>query len=393
MTEPNRRARRLPFSLVAPRVLLVGLACIFSGQSFLTAQERVTPREAKGGQKQGQPWAEVPESFRNLKVPAWPVPSDLKTWQSEGRKKVRQTLRECLGEMPTRPDPSKVRIVSREDKGDYTLERIDFHNGVDMVVPGILLVPKDRSSPRPAIIALHGHGSSKESVCTDPKNSQLVGPLLAKKGYVVAAIDAAFNGERVGKGPAGRLDDKAGQEASLFKLYLWQGRTLWGMMLRDEQCLLDYLQTRPEVDKDRIGATGMSMGCTRSWWLAAIDDGIKAIVGVACFTRYTELIAHSNLRAHGIYYFVPGVLAHFDTEAIHALIAPRPHLELSGDEDGGAPADGVMTLEKKLGAVYRLYGKEDNFRSVLYKDTGHEYLPEMKVEMTDWFERHLPVKK
>ena len=77
-------------------------------------------------------------------------------------------------------------------------------------------------------------------------------------------------------------------------------------MLRDEQCLIDYLQTRPEVDKDRIGATGMSMGCTRAWWLAAIDDRVKAVVGVACFTRYTELIAHGNLRKHGIYYFVPG---------------------------------------------------------------------------------------
>ncbi len=212
MIGPDGRARWSCFSLFAPRLLLISLACIVSGQSFLDAQERVTPRQVKGGQKQGQPWAEVPESFRNLKVPAWPVPSDLKTWQTKGRKKVRQTLLECLGEMPTRPDPSKVRIVSREDKGDYILERIDFHNGVDMVVPGILLVPKDRSSPRPAIIALHGHGSSKESVCADSKNSHLVGPPLAKKDYVVAAIDAAFGGERVGKGSAGRLDDTAGQE-------------------------------------------------------------------------------------------------------------------------------------------------------------------------------------
>jgi hypothetical protein len=96
---------------------------------------------------------------------------------------------------------------------------------------------------------------------------------------------------------------------------------------------------------------------------------------------------------HGIYYFVPGVLAHFDTEAIHALIAPRPHLELSGDQDGGAPTDGVLALEKKLGAVYRLYNKGEHFRSVLYKNTGHEYLPEMKDEMARWFERHLPVGK
>ena len=53
----------------------------------------------------------------------------------------------------------------------------------------------------------------------------------------------------------------------------------------------------------------------------------------------------------------------------------------------------VATLEKKLAAVYRLHGKEDHFRSVLYKNTGHEYLPEMKAEMVEWFEKHLPVGK
>jgi dienelactone hydrolase len=374
-------------------VLLLLLPVV--GGSLLDAQERVTPKEAKGGEKQGAAWAEVPDSFKSLKIPDWSVPTDLKGWQDGKRQKTRETLLRCLGEMPPRPDPKKVKVVSKEDHDGYTLERFEFYNGVDMVVTGILLIPKSRQGPAPTILGLHGHGSSKESICTDPRSSQLIGPLLARRGYVVAAIDACFNGERVGKGPAGPNLDKGAypQELSLFKLYLWQGRCLWGMMLREEQCLIDYLETRPEVDKTRIAATGMSMGCTRSWWLAAIDDRIQAVVGVACFTRYTELIAHGNLRKHGIYYFVPGVLQHFDTEAIHALIAPRPHLELSGDQDGGAPTDGIEVLEKKLGAVYRLYGKGENFRSVIYKDTGHEYLPEMKDEMVAWFEKHLPVKK
>jgi cephalosporin-C deacetylase-like acetyl esterase len=147
------------------------------------------------------------------------------------------------------------------------------------------------------------------------------------------------------------------------------------------------------VDAQRIAATGMSMGCTRSWWLAAIDDRVKALVGVACFTRYTDLIAHGNLRMHGIYYFVPGVFKHFDTEAIYALAAPRPMLMLSGDQDGGAPTDGILVLEKKLAAVYGLYGKGQYFRSVIYRNTAHEYLPEMKDEMVSWFERRLPVPK
>lgn len=374
-------------------MIRTALALLFLGTT-LFAQERVTPKESKGGQKQNELWADVPESFRSVKIPDWPLPADLKQWEQTDRAKTRATLLRCLGEMPPRPDPAKVKVISTEDKDDYVLERFEFHNGVDAKVPGLILLPKNRKEKVPAIIGLHGHGSSKESIGTDPKSVQLIGPMLAKKGYVVAAIDGAFGGERVGKGPAGALDKGAGpQEQTLFKLYLMQGRSLWGMMLREEQCLIDYLESRPEVDPKRIAATGMSMGCTRSWWLAAIDDRIQAVVGVACFTRYTELIALGHLRYHGIYYFVPGMFAHFDTEAIHSLIAPRPHLELSGDQDGGAPTEGILTLEKKLGAVYALYGKPDHFRSVIYKNTGHEYLPEMKDELVKWLERHLPVTK
>jgi cephalosporin-C deacetylase-like acetyl esterase len=69
------------------------------------------------------------------------------------------------------------------------------------------------------------------------------------------------------------------------------------MMLRDERIALDYLASRHEVDPQRIGAKGMSMGSTRSWWLAAIDDRIKSVVCVACFTRYEDIIATRNLSA------------------------------------------------------------------------------------------------
>jgi len=59
-------------------------------------------------------------------------------------------------------------------------------------------------------------------------------------------------------------------------------------------------------------------------------------VGVACFTRYKELIEQKKLRAHDIYYFVQGMLNHFDTEAVMGLIAPRPFLVLTGDSDEGS---------------------------------------------------------
>jgi hypothetical protein len=133
----------------------------------------------------------------------------------------------------------------------------------------------------------------------------------------------------------------------------------------------------------------MSMGSTRSWWLAAIDDRVKAIVGVACFTRYQELIAQGYLQAHGIYYFVPGMLKYFDTEAVMGLIAPRPFLVLTGDSDAGSPLSGIKVLEQKLNSVYTLYHKQDCFKSIIYPETGHVYTDDMKIEMLAWFDKHL----
>lgn len=358
----------------------------------LPAQIRVTPKESKGGprylQSYADAWTDIPESFRDLKVPEWPVPTDLKRWREKDRLATRATILGCLGEMPPRPSPQKVKVLSVEDRGDYTLEKFEFFNGADMTVPGILAIPKKHSGRAPVVIGMHGHSGSKSEYLPNPEREHSPGWMLVRNGYVVAAIDGYFNGERVGKGPRGKRDKAGEQELELFKRHLWQGRTLWGMMLRDEQCLLDYLATRPEVDMSRVGATGMSMGCTRAWWLAAVDERVHCIVGVACFTRYTELLAHRS--SHGIYYFVPGILKHFDTEAIYALVAPRPMLMLSGDQDYNAPPDGIEVLEKKLGAIYRLHGRPENFRSVLYKNTGHEYLPEMHEEMIDWFKRFLP---
>lgn len=277
-------------------------------------------------------------------------------------------------------------------KAGYTVEKFSFHNGVDSEVPGYIAIPEVRRGRLPAILTMHGHSSSKENMFGYEPTSQYVSELLATQGYVVLGIDNYFNGERKGKGPAGGNEVMAqgsDQELSLFKLNLWLGRTLWGMMLRDEQIALDYLVSRPEVDPARVGAQGMSMGSTRAWWLAAIDDRVRAVVGVACFTRYEDIIATRNLSAHGIYYFVPGLLKQFDSEGVMALLAPRPFLALTGDRDAGSPPTGMAKLEKILNAVYKVQGKPEQFRSVIYPETGHVYTDDMKQKMVEWFDRYL----
>jgi hypothetical protein len=131
------------------------------------------------------------------------------------------------------------------------------------------------------------------------------------------------------------------------------------------------------------------MGSTRTWWLAALDERIAAAVCVACLTRYQALVRQRALVRHGIYYFVPGMLRHFDSEAVLALIAPRPLLTLTGGRDGGSPVDGVRFLNRYCRRLWALHGAGRNFVGRVYPRLGHVYTREMWAETVAWLVRHL----
>jgi len=322
-------------------------------------------------------------------VPGFQVSTSKARWQRQ-RKQVRAQLRELLGELPARPEQLAVKTLEREDRGDYLLEKFQFDNGAGANVPGFLLLPKNARGKSPAILYCHWHGGQyeigKEEFFGTNATPVAAGPALVKRGYVVLAIDAYCFGERNGHGPGGLTEKGGAGEMSASKFNLWVGRTLWGMIVRDDLIAVDYLCSRPEVDTKRIGVTGISMGATRTWWAMAMDDRFKAGVAVCCLTRYQNLIEHESLRSHGIYYFVPGVLRHFDTEAVVALSAPRPMLFLSGETDAGSPVDGIKVIEEKVGRVYRLYGAEQDFQSIIYPGVGHQYTPDMWQRMLAWMD-------
>ncbi len=328
-----------------------------------------------------------------VRAPEYPAPSSLDEW-TKRRGETRATLWTLLGDLPPRPAKAEVRVVAKEEREGYRYEKLEIQNGAGAAIPAHLLVPAG-TGPFPAILYLHWHAGQyslgKEELfkVEAPGTNLKRGEALVRKGYVVLAPDAYAFGERSGRGPDGPKQKGGQEEATWFKTFLWMGRSMWGMMVRDDLIALDVLSARPEADPKRIGATGISMGSTRTWWAAALDDRIAAAVGVCCLTRYTELVGAGGLHQHGIYYFVPGMLRHFDTEAVTSLIAPRPFLTLSGADDRGSPAEGVRKINDFTASVYALYGKPERFRGVLYPGVGHVYTPEMWREMTDWFDRHL----
>jgi len=326
-------------------------------------------------------------------VPELTIPADLDIWKRQ-RDVIRGTLWRLLGDLPARPalEEMKVRVLGREEAADYVVERFQFDNGAGATVPGVTVLPKGRTGRLPGILYCHWHGGEydggKQELFESKHTPEVPAVTLARRGYVVVAIDAYCFGERNGKGPGSEEKGGAG-ELTASKFNLWLGRSLWGMMLRDDWMALDYLASRAEVDASRLGVTGISMGATRSWWLMGLDERLKAGVAVACLTRYQELIEAGLMKAHGIYYYVPGMLQHFDTEAVLGLMAPRAALFMTGDQDVGSPVAGIRKLESIVGGIYRLHGAPERFESRVYEGVGHVYTPDMWQRMLAWMDRHL----
>jgi dienelactone hydrolase len=298
----------------------------------------------------------------------------------------RKELWGLLGDLPWDHRPAPPKVIKTEKHEGFTIERLVLDlNGLEPV-PALLLIPDQLQKPAPGLLFIHWHGGmydlGKEQLLVGDRAQPAYAPVCAEKGLVTLAIDSWCFGERKHE-----ADGHTGEEDA-FKLMLWRGRVLWGMMMFDELGALDYLASRQEVDPMRLGVTGMSMGSTKAWWLAALDPRLRLCADICCLTDYEELIRAGNLKGHGIYYYVPSLLKHFQTADINALIVPRPRLSVNGRKDDLTPPLGVEKVRDALLPLYRRYGNEADCRIELY-DCAHVELAEMRRLILAWFDRHL----
>jgi dienelactone hydrolase len=295
----------------------------------------------------------------------------------------RKELYSLLGDLPERKRPIRAKTVSTEERSGYVLEKLVLDlNGLEPV-PAYFVKPKNLRGPSPTILYHHAHGGDyklgKDELLKGRK--AIANPpyaeLATSMGYCALCADTWAFGER-GTRP----------EMDIFKDMLWHGRVMWGMMVYDTLRAMDYLATRPEVDKTRVATLGLSMGSTMAWWHAALDERPKVVVDICCLTDYQALLETDNLKGHGLYYYVPGLLKHFTTAQINELIVPRPHLALAGNLDGLTPPAGLDRIDHALKAAYTRAGKADSWR-LFRQDVGHQETPEMRAEIVAWLKRFL----
>lgn len=295
----------------------------------------------------------------------------------------RERLYGLLGDLPDRKRSVSARRIDEQERDGYVLERLELDlNGIEPV-PAFFAKPKGLSGPAPTVLFNHSHGGGYDvgkkefvegrSYLQDPPYAKVITAL----GWTGLCIDTWVFGER-----------SHTREDDMFKAMLWQGHVLWGMMVFDSLKTLDYLVTRPEVDPHRMATLGISMGSTMAWWTAALDERIKVCVDICCLTDFHTFLRKAELRRHGLYYYVPGLLNHFTTAGVNALIAPRAHLGIAGLQDPLTPVEGLEVIDAELKRVYAAAGVPDNWRLLTY-DVGHQETPEARTEILRFLQEKL----
>jgi len=341
-----------------------------------------------------------------------------KAWKRQARGKLLELLH--YAPAPCDPQPE---IVERSDKGDYIREIIYFNTTPDIRVPAYLLIPKQAKLPAAAIIALHDHGGfyiwgkeklveteNEHPVLTDFKRQYYGGRSLAselvRQGYVVLVIDMFYWGERrmlldddppdwrerpsdIKAERISAFNQRAGQSEQLVGRTIYSAGFTWaGVIFWDDVRSVDYLVTRPEVDKKRIGCVGLSVGGLRSCHLAALDDRIKAAIVVGWMASFPTQLQRHVRNTIGHTKLVPGLYRYMDYPDVASLAIPSALLVINGSRDGLFNLDGVHSSFEKLAACYKKAGVADRFRAHLY-DTLHEFNIEMQAEAWAWLRRWL----
>ncbi len=179
-----------------------------------------------------------------------------------------------LDKRQTLPDGYILRHLTfaSDKKPDGALER----------VPMLIISPAGAKGKLPAVIVLHGTGGSMNGMIPVLKE-------LAKHNIIGVAIDARYHGERAGgaKGAGGYVDaitrawkTRPGEPME----HPFYFDTCWDLWRA-----LDYLQTRKDIDSQRLGMIGFSMGGIETWLAAAVDERVKVAIpaiGVQSF-RYS----------------------------------------------------------------------------------------------------------
>lgn len=353
------------------KVILAALVLRLLITAPLTAQETAAERHVMATNHLKRVAAEI--SARCLREI-----HSLADWQQQ-QPALRRQLLEMLGLEPLpKRTPLQAQITGRLDRDNYRIEKIVFQSLPGLYVTGNFYVPKDPPRPLPTILYLCGHSPHPLGAKFNYQNRAA---WFARHGYACLILDTHEFGE------------VAGIHHGTHDLNMWYWLSLGynpaGVEVWNAIRALDYLETRPEVDAQRIGLTGISGGGAITWYTAALDERVATAAPVCSTYTFGSQADHwvAAGQCDCIYYHNT---YQWDFPIVAALIAPRPLLIISGQKDTIFPPDGYHAVFQRARRVYDLYAAGHSDRiDELDDEVGHSDPPLFLRAARQWMQRWL----
>ena len=297
-------------------------------------------------------------------------------------------------------------LLCEEQRDGYKARKIEIRLSRYYTVPAYVLIP-DGKGPFPAINALHDHGGhlfiGKEKMirplaCEDSTvikdadewvaslyEGQFVGDYLAKHGYVVFSADAPMWGERGQE--EGPRRDRYDMIAGNMMMY---GIDLSAYMTYDDLSGTEFLASMPEVDPQRIGCMGCSMGAYRAWMLSALSDRIKVGCAVCWMVTTDEQMSFKYKRTEngGFANCFPGLRRWMDYPHVASMACPKPMLFINGSQDKLFPVAGVEKAFNIMHETWRSQAADDKLETEIW-DIPHSCPLKAQQRVLEFFKKHL----
>ncbi len=306
------------------------------------------------------------------------------------RQKLLDKMQEAMGKIPSadRKVPLDIKVMSEEKLDGYIRRKITFAVESNDRVPAWLLLPDDKSqSPkgkRPAMLCLHqtvGVGKD-EPVGLDKQESKHQALHLVRRGYICLAPDYPSFGEYP-------FDFGAAFREGRFQSGTM--KAIWNNMRA-----VDLLQEMQEVDPERMGAIGHSLGGHNTLFTAAFDQRIKVAVSSCGFNSFHKYYG-GNLKGWTSDRYMPRIASQyqndpkkmpFDFDDVLLAIYPRAIFAMAPLNDSNFEVSGVRDVIEKVAPVYQLHGLSHRLVAT-YPDAGHDWPEAERIAAYEFIDRIL----
>jgi len=317
----------------------------------------------------------------------------LAQWQQK-RPRLYQEYMDMLGLWPLpEKTPLMATITGSLEAHGVIVEKLHFQSKPGLYVTANLYRPKKVDKKLPAILYVCGHSNAGRDGCKSKHQDH--GFWFANNGYVCIILDTLQLGEIPGvhHGTYGVYEppswDRKRPDGPLETRFWWHSRgyTPAGVECWNGVRAIDYLTTRPEVDAEKIGVTGISGGGAATFWIAAADDRVKVAVPVSGMSDLESYVKNKVINGHCDCMFLHNTYQ-WEWTTIAAMIAPRPLLFANSDMDPIFPMDANRRIIARLRDCYTMHGQPDLVDEFVSKG-GHAYRPDLRVAIFKFINKHL----